>query len=650
MNIQKTDRHIIFSICTLFFVFIKPVYGGDDNQNGKIDIGESINWNVPYINQMDYCPGNCACGPTSLAMVLQFWYSGGHEVNDPQLIANTNIKHYGSVSGETIYNNGVITGNNSLKPHDEEWRPKCNLSKNACAPDTTTGILTGAKIDSMNSYVDLYHKFIKNKYGNVCERGLSSTLVKDEELKQDEVVEKIKHSILDGPIVISTKLQGGHYIVIKGIDEQGNFIVNDPFGNPNKKGYSNGHTGNEGEGVTIEYGKSYSGNIFAINTGLLLIRPINDSFSINDRIIENDTDRYGFSIEGDNKWLYSYYQTDNLPAGYLITKTNTGKRVNSARWTPHIGEAGWYEVYAGFITNKDNSKSVTYTVHDGQGKDHSVAVSQYAEKDKYHDAYLGTYFLTSGKRSYVEVNDKTGEKEERDINIDVMKFKFVAEECHVCPTFPDVPLSSWYYWYVQKLFLEKAISGYPDGNFKGEQNINRVEFLKLVLEASKENYKFNTPNEDPYLDVPQSEWFAPYVSFAKEHGILEEIVKADKENNTCEENNFCPAKEVTRQEAITILVKSFNKLQGKYDVLRERDNIENLFPDVSDKNVSYYYYVYTCRDAGIIEGYPDGSFRPDLPINRAEIAKIICLAKYGDTFMSIWEKSSTMLRDIFPWY
>lgn len=37
-------------------------------------------------------------------------------------------------------------------------------------------------------------------------------------------------------------------------------------------------------------------------------------------------------------------------------------------------------------------------------------------------------------------------------------------------------------------------------------------------------------------------------------------------------------------------------------------------------------YMASLRKAAIISGYPDGTFRPDAPVSRAEVAKVLALA------------------------
>ncbi|MBD3330967.1 hypothetical protein GF354_05580, partial [Candidatus Peregrinibacteria bacterium] len=86
--------------------------------------------------------------------------------------------------------------------------------------------------------------------------------------------------------------------------------------------------------------------------------------------------------------------------------------------------------------------------------------------------------------------------------------------------FPDVK-DDWYARYVCYAKEEGWVNGYPDGTFKPEQTVNKVEAIKMLLNSqgvaldSQINFEF-------YKDVNSEDWFWPYVSKAKEMSLLEE--------------------------------------------------------------------------------------------------------------------------------
>ncbi len=77
---------------------------------------------------------------------------------------------------------------------------------------------------------------------------------------------------------------------------------------------------------------------------------------------------------------------------------------------------------------------------------------------------------------------------------------------------------------------------------------------------------------------------------------------------------------------------------------------EAAFTDVSPKT-TYQQSILALQSQSILSGYPDGSFKPEQPINRAEFTKIIVEAQFSEKEINICNFSTT-LTDIQPesWY
>lgn len=86
--------------------------------------------------------------------------------------------------------------------------------------------------------------------------------------------------------------------------------------------------------------------------------------------------------------------------------------------------------------------------------------------------------------------------------------------------FPDIDEKAWYGKYVRKARSEGWIEGYPDGTFKPEQTINKVEALKIIGEVQE--WDLSNKPEEPFADTDANQWFTPYVSYAKNKNFLEE--------------------------------------------------------------------------------------------------------------------------------
>lgn len=102
--------------------------------------------------------------------------------------------------------------------------------------------------------------------------------------------------------------------------------------------------------------------------------------------------------------------------------------------------------------------------------------------------------------------------------------------------FKDTESNTWYSNYVATAQKLNIVNGYPDGTFKPTQEVNRVELLKMILNALEAEV-------DPlviknlYDDVHRLEWFAPYVQYAEEKNLI-----------SVTDSKFYPASPMTRAE------------------------------------------------------------------------------------------------------
>ncbi len=108
--------------------------------------------------------------------------------------------------------------------------------------------------------------------------------------------------------------------------------------------------------------------------------------------------------------------------------------------------------------------------------------------------------------------------------------------------FTDVVSSTSYGPAISALEEKGTIDGYSDGTFKPMANINRAEFLKIVLEAKGDAVKGSTC----FPDV-RTEWFAPYVCSAKDAGII----------SGYPDGNFKPEQPINVVEASKIMTLAF---------------------------------------------------------------------------------------------
>lgn len=147
---------------------------------------------------------------------------------------------------------------------------------------------------------------------------------------------------------------------------------------------------------------------------------------------------------------------------------------------------------------------------------------------------------------------------------------------------------------------ESYISGYPDGTFKPDANVTRAEALAILFRVIDDVNK-NLPFNSSFDDVFENDWYYKYVAYFDRYQYLEDYG-----------SSFEPNKAITRKEFVYLLTE----INTPYEFYQKE------FTDV-DKEHPYYMSICKAAAAGYVGGYPDGSFRPDGNITRAEMVTVM---------------------------
>lgn len=84
--------------------------------------------------------------------------------------------------------------------------------------------------------------------------------------------------------------------------------------------------------------------------------------------------------------------------------------------------------------------------------------------------------------------------------------------------FSDVNKDDWFHPYVLTAVKRDFVSGFSDETFKPNNNISRVEALKMALDFKSvglDNSKFIA-----FKDVHEEDWFNPYIAYAYENNLM----------------------------------------------------------------------------------------------------------------------------------
>jgi hypothetical protein len=86
--------------------------------------------------------------------------------------------------------------------------------------------------------------------------------------------------------------------------------------------------------------------------------------------------------------------------------------------------------------------------------------------------------------------------------------------------FSDVIIGEWYMTYLRTAKQAGVVEGYSDGTFKPNQQVVRVELLKIFFETSGEDLSGVIVGSDPYPDTPMDQWYINYVQFSKDNALV----------------------------------------------------------------------------------------------------------------------------------
>ena len=148
------------------------------------------------------------------------------------------------------------------------------------------------------------------------------------------------------------------------------------------------------------------------------------------------------------------------------------------------------------------------------------------------------------------------------------------------------------------------VMGYPDGTVRPNGSITRAEvstiLFRLLSDKTRDEY-FTT--ESSFTDVKAGAWYNNSIATLEKAGAIVDTAKGGA---------FRPNEAITRAELAAMLAQ-----------FADAKPVKGMkFSDVSADHWAYDAIAIAAK-MGWIEGYPDGTFRPDATITRAEMMTLV---------------------------
>lgn len=152
---------------------------------------------------------------------------------------------------------------------------------------------------------------------------------------------------------------------------------------------------------------------------------------------------------------------------------------------------------------------------------------------------------------------------------------------------------------IERLAGQGIVAGVEPNRFAPEETVTREQFVSLLMRVMK----LPTGQEShTFADVPSDRWSAPAIEGAVQQGII---------NPFYYEGSFDPERPIPREEMAVMVWRA----------LKMTDRMESLpikFQDDQQINAENRQRIAMVSAAGIMFGYPDGTFKPDNTLTRAE--------------------------------
>ena len=175
---------------------------------------------------------------------------------------------------------------------------------------------------------------------------------------------------------------------------------------------------------------------------------------------------------------------------------------------------------------------------------------------------------------------------------------------------------------ISKWIDQGLIKGYEDNTIRPDNLVNRAEFVSMVNRAwgiSNDGYS------SVFQDVAKDQWYYSDIAAAYNLGYI----------SGSSPETFEPDSTITREQAAVMIAQLLTlEANSEDNILSELEDYEQL-ADWSKP------YVETVFAQGILNGYPDKTFRPTRSVTRAEAMVIIDQAVRNTGTIAVYGQAGT---------
>lgn len=181
--------------------------------------------------------------------------------------------------------------------------------------------------------------------------------------------------------------------------------------------------------------------------------------------------------------------------------------------------------------------------------------------------------------------------------------------------FTDVSRSDWYYQFVDYVTSKGYFNGVADKTFAPAENMTRAMFVTVLFRFDGAK---GDRSQSAFTDVAPGEWYTDAINWAAANRIVDGVG----------DGKFAPNDPITRAQMCAMIERYLALYKKAWKVTLPETGSVSVMVDENAIPAYALAAVKQCQRHGLVNGFEDGTFRPNELSTRAQVAAVIYRMSY----------------------
>lgn len=181
--------------------------------------------------------------------------------------------------------------------------------------------------------------------------------------------------------------------------------------------------------------------------------------------------------------------------------------------------------------------------------------------------------------------------------------------------FTDVGRSDWYYQFVDYVTSKGYFNGTAETTFAPAENMTRAMFVTVLFRFDGAK---GDRSQSAFTDVAPGEWYTDAINWAAANRIVDGVGNG----------KFAPNDPITRAQMCTMIERYLALYKKAWKVTLPETGSVSVMVDENAIPAYALAAVKQCQRHGLVNGFEDGTFRPNELSTRAQVAAVIYRMSY----------------------